>query len=185
MTFDILIFLVIFVVVVVIPLLFIKRKPDPMSNRFDGPKHTDKALSDSIAKTKKILDGFDEPGPLTTRSKPTTNLVKVEPENNFEYENYYYNDGHTESEWESIGLKVEKKYRSTGRQYYTFPQTESKSYAKYSWLTPNQRKVKILGDALVSRTKSKRRAKDILVNQYDFKENTAKYAAGYEGYHDW
>lgn len=56
---------------------------------------------------------------------------------------------------------------------------------RFAHLTPNQRKVKILGAALVERTGSKYIAKEILVNQYDFKENTAKYATGYQGFYDW
>lgn len=43
---------------------------------------------------------------------------------------------------------------------------------------------KILGDALVKNMQSKRRARDMLISQYAFKNNTAEYAVGYEGYND-
>ena len=52
-------------------------------------------------------------------------------------------------------------------------------------LSPNQRKVKILGGALVKKTRSKKIARDILIRQYTFKKSTAEYAVGYEGYYDW
>jgi hypothetical protein len=121
----------------------------------------------------------------TTPKKPiaSINLVENTHESDFEYEDYY--DGHTENTWNRIGLTIEEKHRFYSRNYYTFEETEPKGYSKYAWLTPNQRKVKILGDALVNRTNSKRLSKEILVGQYSFKEETAKYAVGYEGYHDW
>ena len=51
--------------------------------------------------------------------------------------------------------------------------------------TKNQNKVKALGCSLAKKTGSKKMAKDILVKQYGFDENTAKYAAGYKGYVDY
>lgn len=124
--------------------------------------------------------------PSTSISKKPAASIDIDKSTEksyFEYDEYY--GGHTESTWESIGLTIGDKHRSFSRNYYTFKETEPKGYSKYGWLTPNQRKVKILGDALVRRTSSKRLSKDILVNQYSFNEETAKYAVGYEGYHDW
>lgn len=48
-----------------------------------------------------------------------------------------------------------------------------------------KKKVKTLGYALTKKYCSKRRAKDILVAEYGFDEETARYAAGYDGYNDW
>ena len=59
------------------------------------------------------------------------------------------------------------------------------SNSNFDGLTKNQKKVKTLGQALVSKVCSKKKAKDILVKKYNFKESTAKYAAGYKGYKDW
>jgi hypothetical protein len=104
----------------------------------------------------------------------------------FEYDHEDYYDGHSEKAWGNIGLKVSTKYKTTTRTYYTFEEIEvSLLSLKYPHLTKNQRKVKILGGALVKRVKSKKRACHILINQYGFKINTAEYAVGYEGYHDW
>jgi ABC-type transport system involved in cytochrome bd biosynthesis fused ATPase/permease subunit len=103
----------------------------------------------------------------------------------FEYDHEDYCNGHSEKAWRSIGLKVSTKYKTTAKKNYTFKEVESSNSLRYLHLTKNQRKVKILGDALVKNTKSKRRARDILISQYAFKNNTAEYAVGYEGYNDW
>jgi hypothetical protein len=49
-------------------------------------------------------------------------------------------------------------------------------------MTAAQKRVKALGESLVKKTGYKRVAKDILVRDYGFSENTAKYAVGYSGY---
>ncbi|MBA6292838.1 hypothetical protein H4J58_13240 [Colwellia sp. MB3u-70] len=131
----------------------------------------------------------DAKNPIKTVSvEPTATKIstrKVEPsqENNFDYESY--SNGHSEKAWRNIGLKVSTKYKTTAKKNYTFKEVESSNSLRYLHLTKNQRKVKILGDALVKNTKSKRRARDILISQYSFKNNTAEYAVGYEGYNDW
>lgn len=145
-------------------------------------------LSTSEAKKIHELLDFDLGGPPENQdpaSKQVTRIVEIEPDDYFEYEDYSYHDGHTEDEWQRIGLKVNRKHYSYNRSYYSFKETEPKSYSQFDGLSPNQRKVKILGSALVSKTGSKRRAKDILVDYYNFPENTAKYATGYSGFHDW
>jgi len=127
--------------------------------------------------------------PIDTASvEPTAKKItirKVEPpqEKKFDYRNYY--DGHSEKTWADIGLKVSTKYKTTAKRNYTFKEVDASYSVKYSLLSKNQRKVKLLGDALVKNTKSKRRARDILISQYNFKNNTAEYAVGYEGYNDW
>jgi len=118
-----------------------------------------------------------------TASKISTRKVEPSQENNFDYESY--SNGHSEKAWRNIGLKVSTKYKTTAKKNYTFKEVESSNSLRYLHLTKNQRKVKILGDALVKNTKSKRRARDILISQYAFKNNTAEYAVGYEGYNDW
>ena len=107
------------------------------------------------------------------------------PENNFNYDDYH--DGHTEEIWKDIDFKVRSECLSYSKKYYSFKEVEpkSKNILKYASLTKNQRKVKILGDAILARTKSKKISKKILVKQYGFKEEVAKYAVGYDGYYDW
>jgi hypothetical protein len=120
----------------------------------------------------------------STATKISTRKVEPSQENRFDYESYY--NGHSEKEWGDIGLKVSTKYKTTAKKYYSFEEIEvSQLSLRYPLLTKNQRKVKILGGALVKRVKSKKRACHILINQYGFKINTAEYAVGYEGYYDW
>jgi hypothetical protein len=109
--------------------------------------------------------------------------VESSQENNFDYESY--SNGHSEKAWGDIGFKVSTKYKTTAKKNYIFKEVEASNSLRYLHLTKNQKKVKILGDALVKNTKSKRRARDILISQYNFKNNTAEYAVGYEGYNDW
>jgi hypothetical protein len=109
--------------------------------------------------------------------------VESSQENNFDYESY--SNGHSEKAWGDIGFKVSTKYKTTAKKNYIFKEVEASNSLRYLHLTKNQRKVKILGDALVKNTKSKRRSRDILISQYAFKNNTAEYAVGYEGYNDW
>ena len=56
-----------------------------------------------------------------------------------------------------------------------------KSRVKTS-MTKRQKSVVSLGQNLSCKTGSKRVAKDILVEEYGFDEDTAKYATGYRGY---
>lgn len=109
--------------------------------------------------------------------------VEQSQENNFDYESY--SNGHSEKAWGDIGFKVSTKYKTAAKKNYIFKEVEASNSLRYLHLTKNQKKVKILGDALVKNTKSKRRARDILISQYAFKNNTAEYAVGYEGYSDW
>lgn len=107
--------------------------------------------------------------------------------------NYENNGGHSKRVWEQLGYSIKPgeiyAYKYYGNEIFKPCQVERKvSYRKQvarSGLTENQLKVKTLGSALVKRTGSKRTAKDILVEEYGFDENTAKYAAGYRGYDDY
>ncbi len=56
---------------------------------------------------------------------------------------------------------------------------------EFYYLSDRQRSVKALGEKLVEQTGYKRTAKDILVEQYGFSQDTAKYAVGYSGYYDY
>lgn len=124
----------------------------------------------------------DEVKPPSKKSTETE--LDSSSENNFDHECYH--NGHSVKEWEDIGLKVSNKYKKTTKKYYSFNEIEVSAFSlKYPHLTSNQRKVKILGGALVKRVKSKKHASQILINQYGFKKSTAEYAVGYEGYHDW
>lgn len=129
--------------------------------------------------------GFSKKSIPKPKPKPKSKSIELEPESDIDFDDYDFNDGHTDEEWQRVGLKVKGKNYSYSKKYYSFKETEPKCYAEFSGLSPNQRKVKILGGALVSKTGSKRKAKDILVNYYNFEEHTAKYATGYSGYHDW
>ena len=124
--------------------------------------------------------------PKTSTRKVETSTRKAETsqERNFDYENY--SNGHSEKVWEEIGLKVSPKYKTSTKKYYSFKEIDVSALSlKYPHLTKSQRKVKILGDALVKKVKSKKHASQILINQYSFKKSTAEYAVGYDGYHDW
>ena len=115
--------------------------------------------------------------------KPSSTNQTTFESSDFDYQNY--SNGHTIDNWKKIGLKVESKYVVAHKKYYTFKEVEPSTSLKYTHLSQNQRKVKILGDALVKRTRSKKMARGILINQYTFKKSTAEYAVGYEGYYDW
>lgn len=97
---------------------------------------------------------------------------------------------HTAAVWERLGYQVKTgetySYKFYGREIFKPHQVERagqyRNRIAKSGLSENQLKVKTLGLALVEKTGSKRAAKDILVEDYGFSENTAKYAVGYRGY---
>lgn len=100
---------------------------------------------------------------------------------------------HTAAVWERLGYQVKAgetySYKFYGREIFKPHQVERagqyRNRIAKSGLSENQLKVKTLGLALVEKTGSKRAAKDILVEDYGFSENTAKYAVGYRGYDDY
>lgn len=100
---------------------------------------------------------------------------------------------HTSAVWERLGYQVKAgetySYKFYGREIFKSHQVvKAGCYRKRiasTSLSEKQIKVKTLGLALVEKTGSKRKAKDILVDEYGFSENTAKYAAGYRGYDDY
>lgn len=118
-------------------------------------------------------------------TKEPTLFKKTEyaKEIDIDYENY--SDGHSEKEWHNIGFKISDKYKKQSAKTYSFREVEPYNFTSFSNLTKNQRKVKILGYALVSKTGSKKISRDILIKYYKFRKSTAEYAVGYEGYHDW
>lgn len=103
------------------------------------------------------------------------------------------NKDHTAAVWERLGYQVKAgetySYKFYGREIFKPHQVERagqyRNRIAKSGLSENQLKVKTLGLALVEKTGSKRAAKDILVEDYGFSENTAKYAVGYRGYDDY
>ncbi len=103
------------------------------------------------------------------------------------------NKDHTAAVWERLGYQVKAgesySYKHYGREIFTPNQVikagQYRNRIASSGLSEKQLKVKTLGLALVESTGSKRAAKDILVNDYGFSENTAKYAVGYRGYDDY
>lgn len=103
------------------------------------------------------------------------------------------NKDHTAAVWERLGYQVKAgetySYKFYGREIFKPHQVEKagqyRNRIAKSGLSENQLKVKTLGLALVEKTGSKRAAKDILVEDYGFSENTAKYAVGYSGYDDY
>ena len=151
---------------------------DVIARKIWGEDNNTNKKSPALAK----IDALSCSSTLT----PKISTHKVEPsqENNFEYENY--SNGHSAKVWEEIGLKVSPKYKTSTKKYYSFKEIDVSALSfKYPHLTKNQRKVKILGDAIVKKVKSKKHASQILINQYSFKKSTAEYAVGYDGYHDW
>jgi hypothetical protein len=101
---------------------------------------------------------------------------------------------HSKSVWERMGYRIKYgeryAYKMYGNEIFTPEQVEKTSYERETLqlengLTKNQKKVKQLGYALVNKVRSKRKAKDILIEEYDFDEDTAKYAVGYDGYDNW
>lgn len=101
---------------------------------------------------------------------------------------------HSKSVWEKMGYRIKYgeryAYKMYGNEIFTPDQVEKSSYGRETLqlengLTKNQKKVKQLGYALVNKVGSKRKAKDILIEEYDFDEDTAKYAVGYNGYDNW
>lgn len=103
------------------------------------------------------------------------------------------NKDHTEKVWNDLGYQIKSgehySYKHYGRKIYTPNQVEKigsyRACIASSELSEKQIRVKTLGSALVKKMGSKRKAKDILVEEYGFSENTAKYAAGYRGYDDY
>ena len=98
--------------------------------------------------------------------------------------------GHAKKGWKERGYRVKDgesyAYKHFGNEIYTQNQVVAiashNSVLSLEGLSKNQKKVKILGQALLEKVGSKRIAKDILVRDYDFDEETAKYAVGYRGY---
>mgnify|MGYP000132604392 CR=1 FL=1 len=103
------------------------------------------------------------------------------------------NRGHSKKVWERLGYRIKPgetySYRYYGNEIFEPNQVEEigkyRHQIQKTGLTERQLKVKTLGSALVKKTGSKRAAKDILVSEYGFEENTAKYAVGYHGYNDY
>lgn len=100
---------------------------------------------------------------------------------------------HSEKVWNKLGYEVKPgetyDYKFYGREIFKPHQVQKigcyRNRIASPGLSENQLKVKTIGLALVEKTGSKRAAKDILVEKYDFDEQTAKYAAGYNGYRDY
>jgi len=134
----------------------------------------------------------------TKEDTTTVNNFNIE-QNTYIQQNNYYNSpkeqkSHSETVWMKLGYKVQYgetyAYKIYGREIFTPEQvikigSSQKQLSLESGLTKNQQKVKQLGYSLVNKYKSKRKAKDILVEEYDFDEETAKFAAGYRGYENW
>lgn len=103
------------------------------------------------------------------------------------------NKDHTEKVWNKLGYEVipgeTYDYKFYGKEIFKPHQVQKigsyRSRIASPGLSENQLKVKTIGLALVEKTGSKRAAKDVLVDKYGFDEETAKYAAGYNGYRDY
>lgn len=141
--------------------------------------------------TPEIIDRENE-STTTTNNFYIQQNIYIQQNNN--YTSSEEHKDHSESVWRKMGYRVkygqEYAYKMYGREIFT-PDQVVKIDSNYeqlsleSGLTKNQKKVKQLGYALVNKYKSKRKAKDILVEHYDFDEKTAKFAAGYRGYENW
>lgn len=174
------------------------------SDDTNRPNETDlnNLINKVKASTEKVYEGeylaFEEQPKTTTTSQRENNKVSVYERNK---SNSPLTD-HTAEVWERMGYQVkygeQPSYKYYGKEIYTPNQVEkcnfpvkqrSLDYYKQkvyrSYLSEKQIEIKALGLMLVEQTSSKRQAKDILVNEYGFRENTAKYAVGYDGYRDW
>ena len=105
-------------------------------------------------------------------------------------------EAHTSKVWKELGYEViygeRYAYKYFGREIYTENQVRSvgNQHNRYALsvnnhLSSNQKKVKSLGYTLVNKYGSKQKAKNILIDHYDFDEDTAKYATGYQSHRDW
>ena len=111
-------------------------------------------------------------------------------QNNVYIQNNYGNkpEAHTSKVWKRLGYEVSYgenyAYKYYGNEIYTEGQVRKVSNAYGGQLSSNQKKVKTLGTALVKKSGSKQKAKNILVDHYGFDEDTAKYGAGFRGYNN-
>lgn len=102
------------------------------------------------------------------------------------------NKDHSERVWNKLGYEVKSgetyAYKYFGNEIFKPHQVQKigryRNRIASPGLSENQLKVKTIGLALVEKTGSKSEAKDILLEQYGFDEETAKYAVGYKGYRD-
>ncbi len=112
-------------------------------------------------------------------------------QNNVYIQNNYGSkpEAHTIRVWERLGYEMNYgeiyAYKYYGNEIYTEDQVRKISSSYGGGLSSNQKKVKSLGTALVKKSGSKQKAKNILVNHYGFDEDTAKYGAGFSGYSNW
>ena len=125
------------------------------------------------------------------------NNIYIKQEKRSNANSYNELSDHSEKVWKRLGYKIKYgescAYRMYGNAIYQPHQVERIGASNQKLLsvdneyglTKNQDKVKRLGYALVNKCGSKKIAKNILVEKYNFDENTAKYAVGYLGYNDW
>ena len=104
--------------------------------------------------------------------------------------NYGYKpEAHTVRVWKRLGYELSDgesySYKYYGNEIYTEDQVRKISSSYGGQLSSNQKKVKSLGTALVRKSGSKHKARNILVDHYGFDEDTAKYGAGFSGYSNW
>lgn len=131
----------------------------------------------------------DKISTYTTKSGATTQNYYTQ--NNVYIQNNYGGkpEAHTSRVWRKLGYEVNYgesyAYKYYGNEIYTEDQVSRVSGYHGGYLSSNQKKVKSLGGALVRKSGSKQKAKQILVDSYDFDEDTAKYAVGYRGHKSW
>ncbi|WP_121628750.1 hypothetical protein [Poseidonibacter antarcticus] len=140
-------------------------------------------------KSKQNLDDFiidDYPKTKDTYSKKEKqNITNIYVQQNINIQNNYYDNSnkkekHTKKVWEEKGYKIKygELYSSKfyGKELYTINQVEKKKRNIYE--------VKYSGKSLANKLliQTKRKTKDILVEQYDYSEDDAKRLAKYKGY---
>ena len=125
------------------------------------------------------------------QEKTQTDIHNNYTQNNVYIQNNYSSkpEAHTEKVWERLGYKVNYgesyTYKYYGNEIYTEDQVRKMAGSHGGYLSSNQKKVKSLGIALVKKSGSKQKAKNILVNHFAFDEDTARYGAGFRGYNNW
>jgi len=124
---------------------------------------------------------------FTEEDKPAQNVTNnyYTQNNTYVQQNNYYNNsgeskGHTKKVWKRLGYRVipgeSYAYKFYGNLVFNPNQVEKLSTNRVKYSEDG------LAKKLLSNTKSKKMAKNILVKGYGYSESRAKNLAGYKGY---
>lgn len=135
--------------------------PTILEEDYEQEKESKKSQTINIYNTQNIINVYESP---SSKSKSR----------------YSKNTDHTKNVWKKLGYKIKYgetySYKFYGNEIFTPDQVESIKSTLYVHTSENG-----LAHKLVSNTKSKRIAKDILVDEYGYTESEAKKLVGYKG----